>query len=113
MNPKLFIGDFVFLLMFISQGMETHDSDSSFLEILLPFIISLALVFPFFYKIGFIKIDKKPEYVKSTRVWISAITIGAMIRFVMNMSFEPTFLLVIVFYSIATSGFIRIIHKQF
>ena len=113
MNPKLFIADFVFLLMFISQGMETHDSEASFLEILLPFIISLALVFPFFYKIGFIKIDNKPEYVKSTRVWISAITIGAMIRFVMNMAFEPTFLLVIVFYSIATSGFIRIIHKQF
>ena len=31
--------------------METHDSEASFLEILLPFIISLALVFPFFYKI--------------------------------------------------------------
>ncbi len=113
MNPKLFIGDFVFLLIFISQGMETHDSEASFISILLPFIISFALVFPFFYKIGFVKFDNKPEYVKSARVWISVIAIGVMIRFVMNLAFEPTFLIVIVFYSIATSGIVRFIHNQF
>jgi hypothetical protein len=93
--------------------METHDSKSSFFEILLPFIISLALVFPFFHKIGFIKIDNKPEYVKSMRAWISAVAIGVLIRFVMNVALEPLFFFVIVGYSIATSGTIRIIHKQF
>ena len=113
MNPKLFIGDFVFLLLFISQGIESHDSESSFFEILLPFFISFILVFSFFHKIGFIKIDNKPEYVKSTRVWVSAIAIGVMIRFVINLSFEPLFFFVIVCYSITTSGTIRIIHNQF
>ena len=32
MNPKLFIADSAFLLFFVSEGVETHNSDSSFLE---------------------------------------------------------------------------------
>ena len=96
MNPKLFVGDFVLLLVFISQGMETHNSDSSFLEILVPFLISMLIMVPLFYKIGFLKIDNKAEYVKSLRIWVSTISIGVLIRFVMNMAFEPLFLFVII-----------------
>ena len=113
MNPRLFIADFAFLLFFVSEGVETHNSDSSFLEILLPFVISMILILPIFYKIGFLKIDDNPEYIKSLRVWISMITIGVLIRFVMDLAFEPLFLLVIVSYSLATSGAIRLIHRQF
>ena len=113
MNPKLFIGDFAFLLFFVSQGIETHNSEASVLEILLPFVISMIIIWPLFYKIGFLKIDETPEYIKSLRVWISTITIGVLIRFVMNLAFEPLFLLVIISYSLATSGTIRLIHKQF
>ncbi len=113
MNPKLFLGDFAFLLFFVSQGIETHNSEASFLEILLPFVISMIIIWPLFYKIGFLKIDENPEYIKSLRVWISTITIGVLIRFVMNLAFEPLFLLVIVAYTLGTSGTIRLIHKQF
>ena len=113
MNPKFFIGDFGFLLFFVSEGIETHNSDSSFLEILLPFVISMILILPIFYKIGFLKVDENPEYIKSLRVWISTITIGVLIRFMMNLAFEPLLLLVIVAYSFATSGTIRLIHRQF
>ena len=113
MNPKLFIADLAFLLFFVSEGIETHNSDSSFLEILLPFVISMILILSIFYKIGFLKVDKNPEYIKSLRVWISMITIGVLIRFVMDLAFEPLFLLVIVAYTLATSGTIRLIHKQF
>ena len=113
MNPKLFIGDLAFLLFFVSQGMETHNSEASFLEILIPFLISIIIIIPLFYKIGFLKLDKNQEYIKSLRVWISTITIGVLIRFVMNLAFEPLFLLVIVAYSLGTSGTIRLIHKQF
>ena len=113
MNPKLFIADLAFLLFFVSEGIETHNSDSSFLEILLPFVISMILILPIFYKIGFLKVDDSPEYIKSLRVWISMITIGVLIRFVMDLAFEPLFLLVIVAYTLATSGTIRLIHKQF
>ena len=66
-----------------------------------------------FYKIGFLKIDENSEYIKSLRVWISTITIGVLIRFVMNLAFEPLFLLVILAYTLATSGTIRLIHSQF
>ena len=113
MNPKLFIADSAFLLFFVSEGVETHNSDSSFLEILLPFVISMILILPIFYKIGFLKVDDSPEYIKSLRVWISMITIGVLIRFVMDLAFEPLFLLVIVAYSFTTSGAIRLIHRQF
>ena len=97
----------------MSQGIETHNSEASFLEILLPFVISMILILPIFYKIGFLKVDDSPEYIKSLRVWISMITIGVLIRFVMDLAFEPLFLLVIVSYSFATSGTIRLIHRQF
>ena len=113
MNPKLFIGDLAFLLFFVSQGIETHDSEASFLEILMPFVISMIIIWPLFYKIGFLKIDENAEYIKSLRVWISTITIGVLIRFVMKLAFEPLFLLVIISYSLATSGTIRLIHRQF
>ena len=113
MNPKLFVGDFVLLLVFISQGMETHNSDSSFLEILVPFLISMLIMVPLFYKIGFLKVDNKAEYVKSLRIWVSTISIGVLIRFVMNMAFEPLFLFVIICYSLTTSGIIRAAHSQF
>jgi len=112
-NPKLFIGDLAFLLFFVSQGIETHSSEASFLEILMPFVISMIIIWPLFYKISFLKIDENPEHIKSLRVWISTITIGVLIRFVMNLAFEPLFLLVIISYSLATSGTIRLIHKQF
>ena len=113
MNPKLFIGDFALLLIFISQGTETHNSDSSFLEILIPFLISMLIMIPLFYKIGFIKIDNKPEYVKSLRIWVSTISIGVLIRFVMNNAFEPLFLFVIIRYFLTTSGIIRLVHNRF
>ncbi len=113
MNPKLFLGDFAFLLFFVSQGIETHNSEAGFLEILLPFVISIIIIWPLFYKIGFLKIDETPEYIKSLRVWLSTITIGVLIRFVMNLAFEPLFLLVIVAYTLGTSGTIRLIHRQF
>ncbi|RZD36939.1 MAG: hypothetical protein CXT75_05670 [Methanobacteriota archaeon] len=113
MNPKLFIGDFVLLLVFISQGTETHNSDSSFLEILIPFLISMLIMIPLFYKIGFLKMDNKPEYVKSLRIWISTISIGVLIRFVTNNAFEPLFLFVIICYFLTTSGIIRLVHSRF
>ena len=113
MNPKLFVGDFILLLIFINQGMETHNSDSSFLEILVPFLISMLIMVPLFYKIGFLKVDNKAEYVKSLRIWVSTISIGVLIRFVMNMAFEPLFLFVIICYSLTTSGIIRAAHSQF
>ena len=62
---------------------------------------------------GFLKIDENPEYIKSLRVWISTITIGVLIRLVMNLAFEPLFLLVILAYTLGTSGTIRLIHRQF
>ena len=40
MNPKFFIADIVFLIAFIVQGMETHDSESSFIEISMPYAIA-------------------------------------------------------------------------
>ena len=113
MNPKLFIGDFALLLVFISQGMDTHNSSSSFLEILVPFLISMLIMIPLFYKIGFLKLDNNPEYVKSLRIWVSTISIGVLIRFVMNMAFEPLFLFVIICYSLTTSGIIRMAHSRF
>lgn len=112
-NPKLLIGDFVLLLVFISQGMDTHNSSSSFLEILVPFLISMLIMIPLFYKIGFLKLDNNPEYVKSLRIWVSTISIGVLIRFVMNMAFEPLFLFVIICYSLTTSGIIRMAHSRF
>ncbi|HIK57767.1 MAG TPA: DUF3054 domain-containing protein, partial [Nitrospinaceae bacterium] len=101
------------LLVFISQGTETHNSDSSFLEILIPFLISMLIMIPLFYKIGFLKMDNKPEYVKSLRIWISTISIGVLIRFVMNNAFEPLFLFVIICYFLTTSGIIRLVHSRF
>ena len=112
-NPKLLIGDFTLLLVFISQGMDTHNSSSSFLEILVPFLISMLIMIPLFYKIGFLKLDNNPEYVKSLRIWVSTISIGVLIRFVMNMAFEPLFLFVIICYSLTTSGIIRMAHSRF
>ena len=113
MNPKLFIGDFVLLLVFISQGMETHNSGSSFLEILVPFLISMLIMVPLFYKVGFLKLDNNSEYIKSLRIWVSTISIGVLIRFVMDMAFEPLFLFVIICYSLTTSGIIRMAHSRF
>ena len=112
-NPKIFIGDFALLLVFISQGMETHNSGSSFLEILVPFVISMLIMVPLFYKVGFLKLDNNPEYIKSLRIWVSIISIGVLIRFVMNNAFEPLFLFVIICYFLTTSGIIRLVHSRF
>ena len=112
-NPKLFIGDFVLLLVFISQGMETHNSGSSFLEILVPFVISMLIMVPLFYKVGFLKLDNNPEYIKSLRIWVSIISIGVLIRFVMNNAFDSLFLFVIICYFLTTSGIIRLVHSRF
>jgi len=112
MNPKLFIGDFIFLLFFISQGIDTHHSDSNFFVVLFPFLVSITLMFPLLTKINFIEINEESEYVRSTRVWIATIAVGTLIRFVLNSSFEPMFLFVIICYSIMMSGVMRIIHSQ-
>ena len=50
MNPKFFIADIVFLIAFIVQGMETHDSESSFIEISMPYAIAIVLIMSTFYK---------------------------------------------------------------
>jgi len=113
LNPKFFIGDFGLLLFFVSQGRETHNSEGSFIEILLPFLVSITLIMGLLYRIGFITVDNDPEYVKSLRVWVSAIAVGALIRFIIQASFEPLFFLVVVSYTIAFSGTIRVIHKLF
>ena len=112
MNPKFFIADFVFLLVFILQGMETHDSGSSFVDILLPYAAAIIFIMPALYKIGFIQNDGKPEHVKSLRVWMATIIFGTIIRFIMNDSFAIMYLIVIAGYSIITSGTIRLIHSK-
>ena len=112
MNYKFFIADVIFLLAFIAQGMETHDSGSSFVEILLPYAAAMMLIMPALYKIGFIQIDDNPDHVKSLRVWMAVILFGTMIRFIMNDNFAIMYLVVIAGYSIFTSGTVRLIHKQ-
>ena len=113
MNPKFFIADAVFLIAFIQQGMETHDSDSSFLEISLPYISAIIIVMTVLYKIGFIQINEKTEHVKSLRVWMAIILLGTMIRFIMNDNFAIMYLVVITGYSVFTSGFVRVVHSKF
>jgi len=112
MNPKFFIADAVFLIAFIQQGMETHDSDSSFLEISLPYISAIIIIMTVLYRIGFIQINEEHEHVKSLRVWMAVILFGTMIRFIVNDNFAVMYLVVISGYSIFTSGVIRIAHKQ-
>ena len=113
MNPKFFIADLVFLVAFILQGMETHDSGSSFAEISLPYISAIILIMTILYKIGFIQINEVVEHVKSLRVWMAVILFGTMIRFIINDNFAIMYLVVITGYSVFTSGTIRLIHKQF
>ena len=112
MNPKFFIADIVFLIAFILQGMDTHDSDSTFVEISLPYISAIILIMTILYKIGFIQINKDTEHVKSLRVWMAVILFGTMIRFIINDNFAIMYLVVITGYSVFTSGTIRLIHKQ-
>ena len=83
MNPKFFIADIVFLIAFIVQGMETHDSESSFIEISMPYAI-IVLIMSTFYKIGFIHINEDHEHIKSLRVWMAIILLGTMISFVFS-----------------------------
>ncbi len=112
MNPKFFIADTVFLIAFILQGIETHDSDSTFIEISLPYISAIILIMTILYRIGFIQVDEEIEHVKSLRVWMAVILLGTMIRFIMNDNFAIMYLVVITAYSIFTSGFVRFVHKQ-
>ena len=112
MNPKLFIADFAFLLVFVLQGMETHDSDSTFLEISLPYMSAIILIMTILYRIGFIQINEETEHVKSLRVWMAVILFGTMIRFIMNDNFAIMYLVVISGYSIFTSGTIRLFHSK-
>ena len=112
MNPKFFIADFVFLIAFILQGMETHDSESSFVEISLPYISAIILIMTILYKIGFIQINKETEHVKSLRVWMAVILFGTMIRFIINDNFAMMYLVVITGYSVFTSGVIRLFHSN-
>jgi len=112
MNPKFFIADFVFLIAFILQGMETHDSESSFVEISLPYISAIILIMTILYKIGFIQINEEVEHVKSLRVWMAVILFGTMIRFIINDNFAIMYLVVITGYSVFTSGTIRLIHSK-
>ena len=113
MNPRFFILDTVFLIAFILQGMETHDSDSSFIEISLPYISAIIIMMTILYRIGFIQINEEVEHVKSLRVWMSVILFGTMIRFVLNDNFAVMYLLVVTGYSLFTSGFVRFVHSKF
>ena len=113
MNPKFFIADILFLVAFILQGMETHDSDSSFLEISLPYISAIIIIMTVLYRIGFIQINEGAEYVKSLRVWMAVILFGTTIRFIMNDNFAIMYLVVITAYSLFTSGFVRFVHSKF
>jgi len=113
MNPKFFIADILFLVAFILQGMETHDSDSSFLEISLPYISAIIIIMTVLYRIGFIQINEEVEHVKSLRVWMAIILLGTMIRFVLNDNFAIMYLVVITAYSLFTSGFVRFVHSKF
>ena len=112
MNPKFFIADIVFLIAFIVQGMETHNSGTSFVDILIPYAIAIMLIMTILYRIGFIQINEKTEHVKSLRVWMAVIIIGSMIRFILNGNFAVTYLIVIAGYSIITSGTVRLIHSK-
>ena len=112
MNPKFFIADIIFLIAFILQGMETHDSDSSFAEIFLPYISAIIIIMTILYRIGFIQINEEVEHVKSLRVWMSVILFGTMIRFIVNDNFAIMYLVVITGYSILTSGAIRLFHSK-
>ena len=112
MNPRFFILDTAFLIAFILQGMETHDSESSFIEISLPYISAIILIMTILYRIGFIQINEEHEHVKSLRVWMAVILLGTMIRFIINDNFALMYLVVISGYSIFTSGFVRFVHKQ-
>ena len=112
MNPKFFIVDIVFLIAFILQGMETHDSESSFIDISLPYISAIIIIMTILYRIGFIQINEEHEHVKSLRVWMAVILFGTMIRFIMNDNFAITYLVVITGYSIFTSGVIRLFHSK-
>ena len=112
MNPKFFIADIIFLIAFILQGMETHDSDSSFVEISLPYISAIIIIMTILYRIGFIQVNEEHEHVKSLRVWMAVILLGTMIRFVVNDNFAIMYLVVITGYSLFTSGFVRFVHKQ-
>ena len=112
MNPKFFIADFLFLIAFILQGMETHDSGSSFVEISLPYISAIILIMIILYRIGFIQINEDTEHVKSLRVWMAVILFGTMIRFIINDNFAIMYLVVITGYSAFTSGVIRLFHSN-
>ena len=112
MNPKFFIADIVFLIAFIIQGMETHDSESSFVEISLPYISAMILIMTILYRIGFIQINEDAERIKSLRVWMAVILFGTMIRFIINDNFAMMYLVVITGYSVFTSGVIRLFHSN-
>ncbi len=112
MNPKFFIADLVFLIAFIIQGMETHDSDSTFVDISLPYVSAIILIMTILYKIGFIQLNDEQEHVKSLRVWMAIILLGTMIRFIINDNFAIMYLVVITGYSVFTSGTIRLIHSK-
>ena len=112
MNPRFFVIDLVFLIAFIVQGMETHDSESSFVEISLPYISAIILIMTILFRIGFIRINEETEHIKSLRVWMAVILLGTMIRFIMNDNFAIMYLVVISGYSIFTSGVIRLFHSK-
>ena len=112
MNLRFFAIDLVFLIAFIVQGMETHDSESSFIEISMPYAIAVVLVMSTFYKIGFIQLNNNHEHIKSLRVWMAIIILGTMIRFVLNDNFAVMYLVVITAYSLFKSGFVRFVHSK-
>ena len=99
MNPKFFIADTIFLIAFILQGMETHDSDSSFIEISLPYISAIIIIMTILYRIGFIQVNEEIEHVKSLRVWMAVILLGTMIRFIMNDNFAIMYLVCLLYTS--------------
>jgi len=92
--------------------METHNSRTSFVDILIPYAIAIMLIMTILYRIGFIQINEETEHLKSLRVWMAVIIIGSMIRFILNGNFAVTYLIVIAGYSIITSGTVRLIHSK-
>ena len=92
--------------------METHNSGTSFVDILIPYAIAIMLIMTILYRIGFIQINEETEHLKSLRVWMAVIIIGSMIRFILNGNFAVTYLIVIAGYSIITSGTVRLIHSK-
>ena len=73
-NLRLTAGDFALLCLFILQGMRSHDSSTSFGEILLPFAAVAALLLPALHYGG--------RNTSSLPAWLTVIVAGAALLIV-------------------------------